>query len=334
MRGHAIDVHAHFFPEPYLKLIELEGVSFGASVDRSNPKGPVLKAPGASTPPLDATYFDVDRRVKAMDRAGVQVHALSLTAPMVYWAGADLGTRLARAYNDAVAQAHRAYPERFVGCAALPLQDPARALEELERVAKLPGVRGVYMGTNVNGRELSDPAYTPIFARCEALKLPVLLHPLNVIGTERLKPFYLNNLLGNPFDNAIAAAHFVFGGVLDRFPKLNVVLPHAGGAFPYLWGRLQRGQKMRPAARIGTAAKKPVMSYLRRFTYDTITHDPGALRYLVETVGADRVCLGSDYCFDMGYDRPRDIIEKGLKLRPADREKILRGNAARLLGLK
>ena len=105
------------------------------------------------------------------------------------------------------------------------------------------------MGTNVNGRELSGPSYLPIFQRCEQLRLPVLLHPINVIGGERLKPFYLNNLLGNPFDNAIAAAHFIFGGILDRCPKLHVVLPHAGGAFPYLWGRLQRGQNMRPATK-------------------------------------------------------------------------------------
>ena len=158
MSSHAIDIPAHFFPEPYLKLIELEGASFGASVDRSNAKGPVLRTAGSGTPPLDATYFDVDLRVKAMNRAGVQVHALSLTAPMVYWAGPDLGTRLARAYNDAVSDAHRVYPDRFVGCAMLPLQDPARALDELERAAKLPGVRGAYMGTNVNGRELSDPS--------------------------------------------------------------------------------------------------------------------------------------------------------------------------------
>ncbi|MBM4438958.1 MAG: amidohydrolase [Candidatus Rokubacteria bacterium] len=333
MRDHAIDVHAHFFPEPYLKVIEVEGASFGASVDRANPKGPSLRTAAGTTPPLDPTYFDVDRRVRAMDKAGVQVHALSLTSPMVYWAGPDLGARLARAYNDACAQAHRAYPTRFVGCATLPLQDAARALEELERAATLPGIRGVYMGTNVNGRDLSDPALFPIFQRCEALRLPVLLHPITVIGGEhRLRPFYLNNLLGNPFDNAIAAAHFIFGGILDRCPKLDVVLPHGGGAFPYLWGRLQRGQKVRPEAK--TAAKKPVASYLRRFHYDTITHDPGALTYLVNTVGADRVSLGSDYCFDMGYDRPRAVIERGLRLPPADREKILRGNAARLLRLR
>jgi aminocarboxymuconate-semialdehyde decarboxylase len=325
----AIDIHAHFFPEGYLKLIEQEGASFGASVDHANPRGPVLRTAVITTPPLDPTYFDIDVRVTAMDRAGVQVHALSLTAPMVYWAGPDLGTRLARAYNDATADAHRAYPDRFVGCAMLPLQDPARALDELERAARLSGVRGVYMGTNVNGRELSDPGYTSIFARCEQLRLPVLLHPIHVIGAERLKPFYLNNLLGNPFDTAIAAAHLVFGGVLDRFPRLDVVLPHAGGAFPYLWGRLQRGQKMRPEAKAG--AKKPLARYLRRFHYDTITHDAGALKYLVDTVGADRVSLGSDYCFDMGYERPRDIVEKGVRLTRADREKILGGNAARFL---
>jgi aminocarboxymuconate-semialdehyde decarboxylase len=333
MRTLAIDVHAHFFPEAYLKLIESDGASFGASVDRSDPRGPALRTGAGTTPPLDPSYFDLDRRVKAMDRAGVGVHALSLTAPMVYWAGPDLGARLARAYNDACAEAHRAYPDRFVGCATLPLPDARRALDELERAARLPGIRAVYVGTNVNGRDLSDPALFPIFPRCEALRLPVLLHPLTVLGgADRLKPFYLNNLLGNPFDSAIAAAHFVFGGILDRCPKLEVVLPHGGGAFPYLWGRLQRGQRVRPEAQ--DRARHPVKRYLRRFTYDTITHDPRALRYLIDTVGADRVTIGSDFCFDMGDARPRDIVEKGLGLRPADRDRILRGNAARLLRLR
>lgn len=327
----AIDVHAHFFPETYLKLIESEGASFGMRIDRSNPKGPAIRWGPGGTPPLDATYFDIDRRVRVMNRAGVQIHALSLTAPMIYWAGAELGARLARAYNDACVEAHRSYPERFVGCATLPLQDAARALVELERVAALPGIRGVYMGTNVNGGDLSNPAFLPIFETCERRRLPVLLHPHNVLAADRLRPFYLTNLIGNPVETAVAASHFIFGGVLDRFPKLQVVLPHAGGAFPYLAGRLQRGQKVRPEARGG--AKKPVLSYLRRFTYDTISHDPNALRWLVKTVGADRVCVGSDYCFDMGYDRPRDMVTKGLGLNRADQTRILRGNAARLLGL-
>jgi aminocarboxymuconate-semialdehyde decarboxylase len=266
-----------------------------------------------------------------MDRQGVRLHALSLTAPMVYWAEPEFGARLARAFNDAVAAAHRAYPERFVGLLTLPLQEPKLALEELDRGAQLPGVAGVYLGTNVRGRELSTPDYFPLYARMEALKLPLLLHPLDVLGGPRLGAFYLSNLLGNPFDNAVAAAHLIFGGVLDRFPKLKVCLPHAGGAFPYLVGRLTRGWKVRPECR---HLKRPPTAYLRRFWYDTITHAPEALHYLIDLVGADRVMIGSDYCFDMGYERPVEIVTKLGGLSRADQARILGENATRFLRLR
>jgi aminocarboxymuconate-semialdehyde decarboxylase len=266
-----------------------------------------------------------------MDRTGVAVQALSLTQPMVYFAKGDLGRRLARAFNDALAEAHTAHPDRFVGCMTLPMQDPAAAVAELQRAARLPGVRAVYLGTNVNGRDLSDPAFAPVFERCEEFELPVFLHPVSVLGGERLRPFYLSNLLGNPFDTAVAAAHLVFGGVLDRYPRLQVCLPHAGGALPYVAGRLQHGQRVRPEAR--DRARRPFTAYLRRFTYDTISHSPEALGWLIRTVGADRVMVGSDFCFDMGYERPRDIVTKRLRLKRADQVRILRDNAARLLGL-
>jgi aminocarboxymuconate-semialdehyde decarboxylase len=159
----------------------------------------------------------------------------------------------------------------------------------------------------------------------------VLLHPLTVIGANRLGRFYLNNFLGNPFDTAVAAAHLVFGGVLDRFPKLEVCLPHAGGAMPYLVGRLTHGQKVRPETK--GVAKRPFDAYLRRFTYDTISHAPAALSYLVDLVGADRVMIGSDFCFDMGPARPREIVVRGIKLSARDRARILSENARRLLRL-
>ena len=328
-----IDVHAHFFPERFFRAIEADGAPSGGHIDRSSPAGPAIDVKGSRTPPLEARYYDLPKRVASMDKQGVAVQALSLTAPMVYWAQGDFGARLAREWNDGASAAHTAYPDRFVVCATLPMQDTAQALAELDRAARLPGVRAVYMGTNVNGRNLSDPAFFPVFERCQALGLPVGLHPFNVNGTERLKAYYLTNLLGNPYDTGIAAAHLIFGGVLDRLPKLQVILPHAGGTFPLVWGRLQRGQKVRPEA--NKAAKKPVKEYLRRFTYDTISHDPGALRYLIDTVGVDRVMLGTDFCFDMGYDRPLDIIlDKGVKLSRADQAKVVRGNAARLLRLR
>jgi aminocarboxymuconate-semialdehyde decarboxylase len=327
-----VDVHAHFFPEAFIAEMERSGASFGAGVDRGDPRGPALYVGASRTPPLEARYWDLALRLKAMNRSGVAVQALSLTAPMVYWADGASGARLCAAWNDAASAAHRAHPDRFVGCATLPFQDPPRALAELERAARLPGIRGVYMGTNVGGRELSDPGFFPIFERMAALGLPLLLHPINVVGAERLKPFYLSNLLGNPFDSAIAAAHLVFGGVLDRLPKLEVCLPHAGGALPYLHGRLRHGQGVRPECK--GVAKKPLSAYLRRFTYDIISHDPGALRYLIQTVGADRVALGTDFCFDMGYERPVAAVQaKAVGLSKKDQDRVIRGTGARLLRL-
>jgi aminocarboxymuconate-semialdehyde decarboxylase len=327
----AVDVHAHYFPERFFAIIEEDGQPFGARIDRSHPVGPIVDVNGTRTAPLEVTYWDLDRRIKAMNRAKVDVHALSLTAPMVYFPDGPTGLRLARAVNDAMDAAHTAYPDRFVGCATLPMQDPTLALEELERVKSLRGIRGIYLGTNVNGRDLSEPDFAPILARCEALRLPVLLHPFNVIGAARLGRFYLGNFLGNPFDTAVAAAHLVFGGVLDRHPRLEVCLPHAGGALPYLVGRLTHGQAVRPETR--GVARRPFERYLRRFTYDTITHSPALLKFLVDTVGADRVMLGSDYCFDMGYQRPVDVVTKRLRLTRADQRKILGATAARLLRL-
>lgn len=325
-----IDIHAHFFPEGYLRLIAEEGGRFGARVSRSDPKGPVIEVGSLRSGPLRAAFTDLDLRRKEMDRQGVRVHALSLTLPMVYWADGDLGLRLARVVNDALSQAHTAYPDRFVGLATLPMQEPKLAVEELDRAVRLPGIRGVYLGTNIRGRELSDRDFFPVYERIEALGLPLFLHPLNVIGADRLSSYYLGNLLGNPFDNAVAAAHLIFGGVLDRFKRLQVCLPHAGGAFPYLVGRLTRGWKVRSECR---HLKRPPAAYLRRFTYDTISHSAEALGYLIGLVGADRVMLGSDYCFDMGYERPVQIVTRLRGLSRADQARILGGNAARLLRL-
>jgi aminocarboxymuconate-semialdehyde decarboxylase len=325
-----VDIHAHFFAEEYLRVIEKEGPAHGVALNRSNPAGPAIQIGPILGGPLRSTFWDLEARIKEMNRTRVRVHALSLTFPMVYWAPPDLAVHLARVTNDAMSQAHVAFPDRYVGLATLPMQDPPRAVAELDRAARLPGIRGVYLGTNVKGKELADPDFLPVWERIDALRLPVFLHPLNVVGAQRLAPYYLANLLGNPFDTAIAAAQLIFGGVLDRFPRLTVCLPHAGGALPYLAGRLDCGVKVREEL---AHMKRPASAYLRRFTYDTISHAPEPLRYLIGLVGADRVMIGSDYCFDLGYTRPVDVVEKWTKLSRADKDRILGGNAGRLLGL-
>jgi aminocarboxymuconate-semialdehyde decarboxylase len=323
-----IDIHAHFVPEEYLRIIEAEGEPYGVRL-RSGANGAMIVVGQAVIGPITAHYHNLDLRLKAMDAQRVTVHALSLNPPMVYWADEALGVRLARLVNDAMAEAARVHPERFVALATLPMQDPEAAVNEVDRAVKELGCRGIYLGTNVRGKELTDSSFLPVFERINALAVPTFLHPFNVIGSQRLTSYYLHNLLGNPFDTAVAAANLIFSGLLDRFPKLDICLPHAGGAFPYLIGRLRHGWKVREECR---ALKKSPASYLRRFTYDTISHAPESLEYLIDLVGADRVMLGSDYCFDMGYERPVKVVT-ALRLSRNDQEKILGANAARLLRL-
>ena len=200
---------------------------------------------------------------------------------------------------------------------------------------ELPGIRGVYMGTNVNGRELSDPAFFPVYERCQAAKLPILLHPLNVIGANRLGNYYLNNFLGNPFDTAIAAAHLVFGGVLDRLPKLEVCLPHAGGALPDLRGP-PRPTASGAAGDQGRGQDSPSAPISRRFTYDTISHSPSCCATSIATGrrrsgdARHRLLLRHGLRPAAGEHPSRS----GLRLSRADQRRIVRATAARLLALR
>lgn len=324
----AVDIHAHYFPQAYLDLIASEGKRYGASYEMT-PKGWLIRTPAANNGPLSVKFIDLKQRLADMDAQGVAVQALSLTSPMLYWADEELSSKLAVAWNDAASAAHHAYPSRLVALLTLPMPYPARALEELNRASKLPGMRGVYMGTNVNHRDLDDPLFEPIFARIEELDLPIFLHPIQGVGGQRMKPFFLFNLLGNPFDTTIAAAHLIFGGVLDRHPKLTFGLSHAGGALPLLIGRLDQGWKVRSEV---PHLRQAPSAYLQHFTYDTIVHSKSAMEFVINEVGVERVMVGSDYCFNMGYARPLEFLQQ-LDLTTAQRRMMRGGNAARLLKL-
>jgi aminocarboxymuconate-semialdehyde decarboxylase len=325
-----IDVHAHYYSERYIDLIESSGCACGACVKR-DPRGPIIDAGPLHAGPLGAKFIDLDLRIAAMDAQGVSAQALSLTQPMVYWAEPALARRLSAVFNDDLVHANERYPTRLFGLAMLPVHDVTETLAELARIRNAPGIRGVYMGTCIGDMDLSDPSLFPIYEAIEAAGLPIFLHPLKVLGMQdRLKPFFLFNLLGNPFDTATAAAHLIFGGVLDRFPKLDFVLPHAGGALPFLIGRLQHGWTVRPElAHMETGPE----TYLSRFYFDTVAHSDDALTYLINKVGPQRIMLGSDYCFDMGYERPVEVVERQLQLSTDEQTAIFSGNAAALLNL-
>ena len=323
----AIDIHAHYYPQNYFDLFNSEGQRYSAEFHRTE-QGIFFKTPAESSGPLPAKFIDLKQRLADMDAQGVSVQALSLTGPMVYWADGEFSHKLASAWNDGAVAAHQSHPDRFVVLATLPMLDPDRAIDELNRVSKLSGVRGVYMGTNIEGRDLDDALFDPIFTRIEALALPVFLHPLPpVVGGKRLQVFSLANMLAYPLDTTVAAAHLIFGGVLDRHPKLVIVLPHSGGALMNVIGRLDHGWNVIPAAKL--CAQTP-SAYLRRFMYDTIAHSKPMMDFFISQVGADRIMLGSDYCFPIGYERPVEAVEE-LRLSSEQRKMILGGTAAKLL---
>src|SRR5258708_4878603 len=322
-----IDIHAHWYPQEWIRLFEKDGAKESASLERRDGKYH-LKAKSI-TNAFDERFVVVAERISAMDKRGIDVHALSLTTPMVYWASPAFGLALSQAFNDAASAAHRKHPKRLFGLAMVPMQAPELAVKELERAAKLPGIKGMYLATNVNGEELDEKKFWDVYAKCEELGWTIFLHPVDTIGQDRTKKYYLKNLCGNPYDTGVAVAHLIFGGVMDRFPRLGFNLPHAGGTFPPLIGRWDHATNVRPDLQ---HMKPPPSSYLKRFTYDTIGHDDRINAALIKLVGADRVTLGSDYSFHMRLHDPLATVDR-LKLPQGERELIVGGNAQRLLSL-
>jgi aminocarboxymuconate-semialdehyde decarboxylase len=266
-----------------------------------------------------------------MDAQGTAMQALSLTGPMAHWGDEETSHKLALAWNDGASAAHLQYPTRLVGLMALPMLFPDRAINELNRASKLPGLRGVYMGTNINHLDLDDPLFEPIFAQIEMLDLPIFLHPLQALGGQRTTPFYLSNILSFPFDTAIAACHLIFGGVLDRHPALQFTLPHGGGVLLMLMGRIDHASMVRPEIQTLQLPHFP-SRYLERFTFDTLVHSKSVMEFVISEVGAERIMVGSDYCLDMGYERPLHLLDQ-INIPSAQRKMILRGNATRILKL-
>ena len=208
------------------------------------------------------------------------------------------------------------------------MQAPALAADELRRAVRSRGLKGAQIGSSVNGRNLDDPTLEPPWAAASGLRAFVMVHPTQVAGAERLGSYYLANLIGNPLDTTIAAACLVFGGVIERHPGIRFLMVHGGGFVPYQAGRFRHGWQVRPEPR--ATLKTPPDAALDRLYFDTIVHSQSALEFLVSSVGAARVLLGSDYPYYMGTpDCVRQV--RALSLAETDKATILVGAARALL---
>ena len=313
-----IDVHAHALSP---KLVELTASHQGPP----NPHNEHLMRTTYRAP-----FADVNVRLETMDRQGIDLQVVSHMPNFGYWADRDLAVQIVMAANTLIADMCRDHPQRFVGLGLVALQFPELAARQLEEGMGTMGFRGVEIGTYVDGMDMDDERLEPFWAAAESLGALVFMHPVGSTLGGRLARYYLSNVVGNPLDTTIALSQLIFGGVLERHPGLKLVAAHGGGFLPSYLPRSDHGYEVRPEAQ---TIPHPPSHYLRRIWVDALVYHPENVAHLIRTLGASQVVLGTDYPFDMGEERPIEVLDKVVDLSAEDRQRIARGNALGLLGM-
>ncbi|MDO8431259.1 MAG: amidohydrolase family protein [Candidatus Binatus sp.] len=324
-----IDMHNHFVAPAVIDFLAREGKHFATRIVERDGRRFFLIHESAMRP-IDGAISDASLRIADMDREGVTAQAISCVPFLMYPdVEADCGLAIAQVNNDAMAALASSDPAHFVPLASVPMQNPATAAKELERAAKL-GLRGVEIPPKVVERQLDEADFEVFWEAAETLEMAVCIHPFEAAPTGALARYFLGNLVGNLYDTGLAAALLIYGGVLERHPKLKIVLYHGGGALPALVGRLDMGYRLVPECR--NAIPRPPSTYVPQFHFDIIAHNRAMLGHLVSTYGAERFVVGSDYPLPAGLAHPVEEV-KALGLSSADEEKILVANARKLLRL-
>jgi aminocarboxymuconate-semialdehyde decarboxylase len=320
-----IDIHAHVVDRTYLQDL----VGDAGLTAHSAPGGQtLLRKHGHTVAWYREPMFDIDARLRGMDEKGVAMRVLSLSTPNVYeWRGARQ-VEVARRMNDITAGICRAHPRRFAGLGSLPLDDIAASLSELDRITGELGLQGVMIGSNVAGAPLNHVRFEPVWARIDALALPVFEHPMFPASTADMEEFELPLRVGFVFDTTVAAARMIYAGIFERYPNFPYILAHTGGALLMILERLDNGYRLFPDCRAHIS--RPPSEYAKRLYYDTACFYGPALAMAHAIVGPEHLLWGSDDPY-IGADAAH---VESLPVPQADKALILGGNAARLLKLK
>lgn len=323
-----IDFHNHVYPPEYVDAIQAGPSAYKVTFDADN--NPVLHSPGDYNI-LVPGHRLMDVRQTVLEEAGVDKQIITFTAPGTLIETPERSVELCRMVNDIFAHIQHEHGDHFVALATLPLNDPAAAVVELERAISELGLKGVMVFSNVNGLALSERRFWPLYEKANALEAVFFIHPTYPVGVEAMQDYMLMPLVGFLADTTLAAAGLVFSGVVERFPKINWVLAHLGGAIPYLAERLDRGYEAFPQCRENIS--RPPSAYLKNFYYDTVNFDGQALQLAIDFAGAAHIVAGSDYPHQIGSLEKMVSSIKQLNISAGEKAGILGGNAARLLGL-
>jgi aminocarboxymuconate-semialdehyde decarboxylase len=324
-----VDIHCHLGIPAADAIVQAKypGPPPGIN-DFTSPK--TMEVNRAQFAAIGRTLNTLDTRLADMDRLGIDVQAISPSpGQYFYFTDPETGREAARAVNDGMAAAVAQHPDRFVGMGTVPLQDSRLAVEEMRRCVNELDLRGIEISTNVNGTDFHAETLRSFWAAAEELGVLIFIHPLGFTEGRRLSEYYFNNLIGNPLESTLAIGHLIFGGVLDAYPGLRICVAHGGGYMPGYWGRMDHGWRAR--ADCSEHCRHEPSSYLRKLWLDTLVFDQDQLDSLVRTHGADKLCLGTDYPFDMSEPDPIGFHER---LSDEDKARVLGLNAAALLGLE
>jgi aminocarboxymuconate-semialdehyde decarboxylase len=328
-----IDLHTHILPPQWTDLREKYGDPRFPHLEHYAPCRARILIEGEGRREIGENLWIPAKRIEECDAAGVTLQVLS-TMPVMfsYWAQADHAADLACILNEHLAKVVREHPQRFAALGTIPMQDTKAAIRELERCIQQLRLPGVQIGTNVHGKNLDAPELFPIFEAAESLGAAVFVHPWDMLGRERTAKYWLGWLVGMPAETAVAVCSMIFGGVLERRPRLRIGFAHGGGAFAGAIGRIEHGSIVRPDL-VGVDNPVNPRAYLGRFYVDSLVHDADTLRTIIRLFGANRVALGSDYPFPLGESRPGTLIESMTDLSDAVRERLLFGTAREFLAL-
>jgi aminocarboxymuconate-semialdehyde decarboxylase len=311
-----IDVHSHFYTKEYVEMIRKFDPDRGSNITGIN----------------FSVWRSPEERIDRMDKCGIDMEVLSLSAPNVYFADRSLSLDLAQMTNDFLAGLSRKYPDRFVGVASLPMLDMGDSLAELHRAVERLGLRGVVLGSNINGKRPDAPEFEGFFSEIERMRQPILIHPMPPSGRPSSDEYKLTAILSLPFDTTVCVTRMIYSGIFERHPGLRSVLPHLGGALPFLSTRIDLGFKS--YRECWEKVSKPPSDYLRGFYYDTaVSFGRPALICTAELVGIDHILFGTDYPFQRDAADTVAALES-LCAEPHLRKRIFSENAKALFGLE
>jgi aminocarboxymuconate-semialdehyde decarboxylase len=324
-----VDVHSHLsvpgsaeIAKPFFKP-ELDPRTFF-----SPPESTRYNAELRATPEMKRRFVEPEARIADMDMQGIDMQILSVLPPQYYyWLEPAEAVRACRVQHERFAEIIQAHPTRFTAVANLPMNFPAIAVEVMEEAKRDFGFNGFEMNGEVNGEDLDDRRFDPIWEKAAELEMTGILHPQGFTHAQRMDDYYLVNVICMPLASTLTMSRMIIGGVWERFPDFQLVVVHGGGYLPYYFARTDHAYNVRPELR--KHISRPPSEYLRKLHFDTTVFEPKMVEYLVREFGDEHVLLGTDYPYDMGPTDPLAFLE-GANLSDQSRERILGGNAARL----